>query len=97
MDINNGRISSIDVVRGASCGATWDAAAQMVGMPPDEAIIRMGLEVQFFCTADPSGWDPIYGKSPVHLAGKLHSSALSKAVNVSKSQAIEKTGPGDTK
>jgi len=57
----------------------------MVGMLPDEAIIRMGLEVQFFCTADPSGWDPIYGKSPVHLAGKLHSSALSKAVDVSKS------------
>ena len=97
MDINDGRISGIDVVRGASCGATWDAAARMVGMTTDEAIIRMGLEVQFFCTADPSGWDPIYGKSPVHLAGKLHSSALSKAVDVSKSQTIEKIESGDTK
>ena len=97
MDINDGRISRIDVVRGASCGATWDAAARMVGMPADEAIIRMGLEVQFFCVADPSGWDPIYGKSPVHLAGKLHSSALGRAIDLSKSQAIEKTGPGDTK
>ena len=94
MDINDGRISRIDVVRGASCGATWDAASRMVGMPADEAIIRMGLEVQFFCTADPSGWDPIYGKSPVHLAGKLHSSALSKAVDGSKSQSIEKIPPG---
>jgi len=97
VDINDGRISRIDVARGASCGATWDAAARMVGTPADEAIIRMGLEVQFFCTADPSGWDPIYGKSPVHLAGKLHSSALGKAVDVSKSQTIEKTGSGDTK
>jgi len=96
MDINDGRISRIDVVRGAPCGATWDAATRMVGMPPNEAIIRMGLEVQFFCTADPSGWDPIYGKSPVHLAGKFHSSALSKAVDVSKSRIIEKTGFGDT-
>ena len=96
MDINEGRIARIDVVRGASCGATWDAAARMVGMPADEAIIRIGLEVQFFCTADPSGWDPIYGKSPVHLAGKLHSSALSKAVDVSKSQSIEKIPPGET-
>ena len=96
MDINDGRISRIDVVRGASCGATWDAAARMVGMPPDEAIIRMGLEVQFFCTADPSGWDPIYGKSPVHLAGKLHSSALNKAVDVSKSQTIDKIPPRET-
>ncbi len=96
MDINEGRISRIDVVRGSSCGATWDAAARMVGMPADEAIIRMGLEVQFFCTADPSGRDPIYGKSPVHLAGKLHSSALSKAVDVSKSQTLEKIPPGET-
>ena len=96
MNINDGRISGIDVVRGAPCGATWDAAVRMVGMPADEAIIRMGLEVQFFCTADPSGLDPIYGKSPVHLAGKLHSSALSKAVDVSKSQTIEKTGSGAT-
>ena len=96
MDINDGFISRIDVMRGASCGATWDAAARMVGMPADEAIIRMGLEVQFFCTADPSGWDPIYGKSPVHLAGKLHSSALSKAVDVSKSQTLEKIPPGET-
>ena len=97
MDINDGRISRIDVVRGASCGATWDAAARMVGMPPDEAIIRMGLEVQFFCTADPSGWDPIYGKSPVHLAGKLHSSALRRGIDLSKAQTIVKTGSGDTK
>jgi len=97
VEINDGRISGIDVVRGAPCGATWDAVARMVGMPADEAIIRMGVEVQFFCTADPAGWDPIYGKSPVHLAGKLHSSALSKAVDVSKSQTIEKIESGDTK
>jgi len=66
----------------------------MVGMPPDEAIIRMGLEVQFFCTADPSGWDPIYGKSPVHLAGKLHSSALGRAVDHAESRNTEKIRPG---
>ena len=83
------------MVRGASCGATWDAAERMVGMRSDEAIIRMGLEVQFFCTADPAGWDPIHGKSPVHLAGRLHSSALGRAVDVSKSRAVEKTEPGD--
>jgi hypothetical protein len=69
----------------------------MAGMTPDEAITRMGLEVQFFCTADPSGWDPIYGKSPVHLAGRLHSSALKKAVDASKSRNIEKKGSGDIK
>jgi len=74
-------ISRIDVIRGAPCGATWDAAARVIGMPSDEAVVRIGLEVQFFCSADPAGWDPIYGKSPVHLAGSLHSAALKKALD----------------
>jgi len=68
------------VVRGAPCNATWQAAERMVGLPVDEAIVRIGLDVQFFCTADPAGWDPIYGKSPVHFAGRVHSEALKKAV-----------------
>jgi thymidylate synthase len=37
--------------------------------------------VQFFCSADPAGWDPIYGKSPVHFAGKIHSKALKNAIS----------------
>ena len=50
----------------------------------DEAIVRMGLEPQFFCTADPAGWDPIYGKSPVHFAGNVHSKALARAIDRAK-------------
>ena len=38
------------------------------------------LVFQYFCVADPSGWDPIYGRSPVHLAGKIHQKALSVAL-----------------
>jgi len=43
---------------------------------------HIGLETQFFCKADPSGWDPIYGKSPVHFAGELHKAALSRAISL---------------
>jgi len=46
----------------------------------DEAPVRIGLETQFFCTANPAGWDPMYGKSPVHFAGELHKAALLKAL-----------------
>lgn len=46
----------------------------------EEAIVRIGLETQFSCTADPAGWDPMYGKSPVHFAGDLHSAALKRAL-----------------
>ena len=68
------------VVRGAPCGATWEAALKIIGRPIEEAPTRMGLEVQFFCSADPAGWDPIYGKSPVHFAGNVHSKAFEKAL-----------------
>ena len=49
-------------------------------MNTKDACVRIGLETQFFCTANPAGWDPIYGKSPVHFAGEVHSKALKKAV-----------------
>jgi len=52
----------------------------MKGIPVKEASVRIGLETQYFCTANPAGWDPIYGKSPVHFAGEIHSKALLKAL-----------------
>jgi hypothetical protein len=46
----------------------------------EEALVRIGLDVQYYCTADPAGWDPVHGKSPVHLAGKIHQKALAAAL-----------------
>jgi thymidylate synthase len=79
--VSEGRVVNIKVIRGAPCGATWEAAKRLEGVPADEAVVRMGLETQFFCSANPAGWDPIYGKSPVHFAGDVHSMALSKALD----------------
>lgn len=78
--LKDGRIDKVDVLRGAPCGATWEAAKRIEGLPVEEAGIRIGLETQYFCTADPSGWDPIFGKSPVHFAGELHRAALVRAL-----------------
>lgn len=74
------RITDVRVVRGAPCGASWKAAEKMRGLPASDAIVRIGLETQFFCSADPAGWDPLWGKSPVHLAADLHAHAFIKAV-----------------
>jgi hypothetical protein len=49
-------------------------------LPVDQALVRIGLDVQYYCSADPAGWDPVYGKSPVHLAGKIHQKALAAAL-----------------
>ena len=81
VEVKDGRVAGVTVVRGAPCGATWEAAARIVGLAVEEAIIRIGLETQFFCAADPAGWDPMYGKSPVHFAGDVHSAALKRAVD----------------
>lgn len=74
--IENKKIQQIKVKRGAPCGATWLAAEKIKNLPLQEAITRFGLEVQFFCSANPAGWDPLYGKSPVHLAADIHSASL---------------------
>ncbi len=73
-------MTRIEVLRGAPCGATWDVVDRIVGMPEAEAITRLGLEAQMLCRADPSGWDPIHGTSPVHFAGHVHAKALKKGL-----------------
>jgi hypothetical protein len=78
--VSAARIETLRVVRGAPCGATWQVAARVCHLPSAEAVVRIGLEVQYFCTADPAGWDPITAKSPVHFAGNVHSKALKRAL-----------------
>ncbi len=80
VEVLDGRIAKVEVRRGAPCGATWDAAKKLVGIAVEDAARVIGLEVQFFCSANPAGWDPIHGKSPVHFAGRVHSKAMLDAL-----------------
>ena len=80
VEIEDGIITEVRVVRGAPCGASWEAGRRLIGTSADDAARKIGLDTQFYCFADPAGWDPIHGKSPVHFAGKVHSRALAKAV-----------------
>lgn len=82
VEVEEGIVTKVDVVRGAPCGATWEVARRLVGHPVDDAARKAGLDTQFYCYADPSNWDPIYGKSPVHFAGKIHDKQLQKAISV---------------
>lgn len=75
----NGRISRIEVIRGASCGATWLAVSRVIGLTLEEALTTYPREVQYLCVADPAAFDPISGKSSVHYAGHVHAAALKKA------------------
>lgn len=76
VELAGDRIDQILVHRGAPCGATWLAAQKVKGLALEKAMTRFGLEVQFFCSANPAAWDPLWGKSPVHLAADVHTAAL---------------------
>jgi hypothetical protein len=78
------RIKDIIVVRGAPCGATWDALQEYIGCRVEDVLVRLPRQVQYFCSADPSGFDPVSGKSPVHFAGYVHIAALKNAVEKAK-------------
>jgi hypothetical protein len=75
-----GHLAEVHVTRGAPCGATWDATPSLRGLSPAEAVQKVGLASQLHCKADPSNWDPIHGKSPVHFAGRVHARALRRAL-----------------
>lgn len=77
-------ITEIKVLKGAPCGATWNAAQKIKNMPIEKALTRFGLEVQFFCSADPASWDPLWGKSPVHLAADVHTAILKARLKKNK-------------
>jgi thymidylate synthase len=76
VETKNGIIKRINVLKGAPCGSTWYAAKEMKDIPIEQAMTRFGLEVQFCCSADPAAWDPLWGKSPVHMAADIHSAVL---------------------
>ena len=78
--ISNGKIIEIKVIRGAPCGATWDGLKEYLGCTVDDVLVRLPRQVQYFCSADPSGFDPVSGQSPVHYAGYVHIAALKKAI-----------------
>lgn len=78
--VEDGKLAQVQVQRGSPCGSTWEAARVVQGLPVTEAIARFGLEVQLRCQADPANWDPLWGASPVHAAGKIHASALTSAL-----------------
>jgi hypothetical protein len=79
-EVRDNVIRDLRVRRGASCGASWQVIPRLVGLPTDAALACIAREVQYLCAADPSSFDPVTGKSALHVAGKVHAAALAKAL-----------------
>ncbi len=82
VELDGNRITALAVLRGAPCGASWQAIRRVVGVDIEEAMSLLPREVQYQCTANPSRFDPVTGKSPVHYAGYVHRAALKKAIDL---------------
>ena len=73
----DGRISSVKVLRGSPCGATWHSAEGLVGKRVEEAPSMAGLFCQQYpCRAvrgTPGG---------IHTSGDLHKDAMERALHM---------------
>lgn len=71
-------IKEVRVKKGAPCGATWEAAEKIRGLPLQAAVHKFALEVQYICSA--RGFYEVKGKkAPLHIAGEVHKKALERA------------------
>ncbi|MBU4261141.1 MAG: DUF166 domain-containing protein [Proteobacteria bacterium] len=80
VEVRENKICRMEVRRGASCGASWELIPRIVGLSPEMALESIAREAQYLCAADPSNFDPITGKSALHVAGKVHEKALRLAL-----------------
>jgi thymidylate synthase len=90
--LDGNRIASLRVIRGAPCGASWEILSRVTGTDIEEALTLLPREVQYRCVANPSRFDPVSGKSPVHYAGHVHRAALQKAINNAQGRGEDEPG-----
>ena len=80
LEVEDGKIKDIKVLKGAPCGATWDVVEKVKGVALEDAPAKIALELQYLCKAK-TGYDVAKSKkSPLHLAGDVHKKAFKKAI-----------------
>ena len=78
VQIENGKISDVKVIRGAPCGSTWWMGEQLKGVLVNDAPARAGLLIQQYpCRA-------IRGTlGGIHRSAQLHKKAIEDAIRKS--------------
>ncbi|UGV40355.1 DUF166 domain-containing protein [Methanococcoides orientis] len=67
VEIKDGMIAKVNVIRGAPCGSTWHLAEALVGIPIEEAGPKAGLIVsQYPCRAVRGNMGGIHESSEMH-------------------------------
>ncbi|MFZ2498276.1 MAG: DUF166 domain-containing protein [Methanosarcina sp.] len=71
----DGKISEVEVIKGAPCGSTWHMAKEIVGVPVKDAPPKAGLLTQHYPCKAARG-----DLGGIHESGELHKQALIKAL-----------------
>jgi len=80
VEVVDGEVSCVDVLRGAPCGSTHYMAEKLPGTRIGDAKPRAGTLVQIYPCLASRRVDRFFGDSPIHVAGKLAEKALEKAL-----------------
>ncbi len=77
VEVEDGRIAEVDVVRGSPCGSTWHVAEDVVGVKLEDAPPRAGLLCQMYPCRAVRG-----GEGGIHTSGDLHKYAMERALGL---------------
>lgn len=77
VEVEEGKIANVEVVRGSPCGSTWHVAKDIVGKSLEDAPPRAGLLCQMYPCRAVRG-----GEGGIHTSGDLHKYAMEKALGL---------------
>jgi hypothetical protein len=80
VEVANGVVSCVNILRGAPCGSTHYMAEKLPGTKVDDAKPRAGTLVQIYPCLASRRVDRFFGDAPIHVAAKLAEKALEKAL-----------------
>jgi hypothetical protein len=80
IEVEDGRISAVEVLRDAGCGCASDVAAGLIGLPVEDAIEEAGmLHHHFPCLADMEQ-DNHYRDTLMHVSGNFLKDSIKEAL-----------------
>ena len=80
IEVEDGKISRVEVVRGAPCGSTWYMAEKLLGTRAEEAAARASILVQIYPCLASRRVERLLGDAPIHVAGHLAERAVEDAL-----------------
>jgi len=80
LEVKDGYVVEVRVLRGAPCGSTWFMAERLPGTKVEDASARAGTLVQIYPCLASRRIERLLGDSPIHLAGHLAERAVEEAL-----------------